>query len=254
MNFTISHAIVAAALPVLFLLPGYIFLRTLWGSSRGMLTRITLYRYLVLGIPLSLILSVTGLFLFNGVSTVFNFGTLPHGIIWDDATPAGLFFLAAQIFTLIAVVNILAFILATITSEIILRSGLDYKISFLRFESEWFYILSGRAQKTIDEDFYPDGFIIEVELLCEISGSAILYKGILVDYRLKKDGSLDYIHTKHTRKTTMIGPTPNTVSDKAIYGDIMTFQASDIKNINVICKRLLKSPCGPHVNGRLTMH
>lgn len=96
-------------------------------------------------------------------------------------------------------VDLLAWLIASLIRYLIFIFNLDVRFSFLRFKSELFYVLSGRE---LDKHLYPKGFYVEVDLLCSIGNSLIIYNGIVWDYKFKGN-SLKYIYLKNANRKLM---------------------------------------------------
>lgn len=120
----------------------------------------------------------------------------------------------------------------------------DIKYHSLRFNNEWYYLLTGRIldfpNNTGDSQKID---MVRVDVLCESQGSPIIYSGILREFYLSKNDGLDRIHLANVyrRKLTDDSPQEPTAPlekefDERYYkmpGDLFVIPYHQIKNINI---------------------
>jgi hypothetical protein len=130
-------------------------------------------------------------------------------------------------------INLSSFVLGRLTRICILRFSLDTKYEILRFENIWHYLISARFLDTNDiltKDSPEDVDLTFVDALVNYNGVSYIYTGVLVDYQLGKDGTLDLIViTKAQRKEIS---RRNSISYKDIPGNYLVLKYSDLLNLN----------------------
>lgn len=124
------------------------------------------------------------------------------------------------------------------------KNNWDIKYHSLRFNNEWYYLLSGRI---ID---FPGNVgdsrninMVRVDVLSESQGNTIIYSGILREFYLSKADGLDriYLTNVYRRKLTDDSPRELTAPieqefDDRYYkmpGDIFVIPYQQIRNINI---------------------
>ena len=130
-------------------------------------------------------------------------------------------------------INILSFILGVFARNQILKHSLDAKNHMLRFNNIWHYLVSARFlqyNNILMQDSPEDVDLTFVDALVNINDNTFIYTGILIDYQLGKDGTLDLlIITKAQRKLV----TGNDNGDyKDIRGNYLILKYSDLINVN----------------------
>lgn len=132
-------------------------------------------------------------------------------------------------------------ILARTTQQIVRITGLDKKISLLRYQNSWYYIFTGEfmefsnSNKKLIEDRVEDIELVYVDALVQTQEGSVLYEGILVLYELSKEGGLESISLeqvqrrflKDDRKKLLKGP-----KHYQVPGDLLLLKYSEIKNLN----------------------
>ena len=178
-------------------------LRVFWASDRGTLSSANFYNYLLWGTFLSLLLYLISIFAFNLICLILTapfFGADYVGISFFEliknvsSSQINYETLLNGIYKLIFlsfISNILAYLLGTFLKNYISKNNLDFKYDFLRFNSEWYYILTPR-QFAFDTNQTSVALTVEVHFLQEIGNSIVIYKGEVKNYQLK-DGELDTI-------------------------------------------------------------
>lgn len=147
-------------------------------------------------------------------------------------------------------VNISGILMGCTLFKLIRSYNLDHKFSFLKFDSEWFYIMNGEAvihDKKDIRSHKKDVKLIIVSILIDEGSSCYLYKGILKDYILDDDGFLYELSLKETRKYKTGANGFLRKSDRgyhesgydfvsgddgeSIYGDLFVFKYENVKSI-----------------------
>lgn len=131
------------------------------------------------------------------------------------------------------IINILSFFLGIFIRNKILKYSLDAKNSILRFNNIWHYLISARFlqyNNILINDSPEDVDLTFIDALVNINDNTFIYTGILIDYQLGKDGTLDLlIITKAQRKLV----TGNDNGDyKDIRGNYLILKYSDLINVN----------------------
>lgn len=124
-----------------------------------------------------------------------------------------------------------------------MRWNLDLRFPLLKFSNEWYYFLSGRRFE------YEEGREVAFVMVDALVGEGeyqVLYSGILHDYFLGRDGSLDMISIAVPRKTLLgkmqfakregaANPkVPETGSGTTVPGDFFILKYGEVKNLNVV--------------------
>ncbi len=128
-----------------------------------------------------------------------------------------------------------ASLLGLIGFNLIRKFKLDVIIPVLRFDSEWKYLF--RDDKRIFDDETVSSYrtfdAAQLDLIVkESSGGSYLYSGILFNYKINKEGSLEYISLLETSRYTK-SIDSNEVKIKSIPGHVVVIPYSNILNINV---------------------
>lgn len=129
--------------------------------------------------------------------------------------------------------------LGNYTREKIIESGWDVRYKILRFSNDWFYMLSGRDLAYVwDANGIKELKKISttIDVLCVIDHSPIIYSGYVLDYNLKKDGSLEFIRITSAVRTPLVEFNNDCIFLKdrtyAIPGNGLIIKGEEIKNIN----------------------
>lgn len=124
------------------------------------------------------------------------------------------------------------------------KNSWDIKYHSLRFNNEWYYLLSGRI---ID---FPGNAgdsrninMVRVDVLSESQGNTIIYSGILREFYLSKADGLDRIYLTNVYRRKLIDDSPRELTapieqefDDRYYkmpGDIFVIPYQQIRNINI---------------------
>ena len=131
----------------------------------------------------------------------------------------------------------------------ILAGNLDVVLPFLRLNSEWYYLLTGRGQPILEENNVTHNQLyIQLDVLTQnIQGEAILYCGILDRFTLAKDGGLDrVVLTKVYRRAFQQDNAGSTALDKkedvryySMPGVYFIIPYNQIVNMNVYYKAVI---------------
>jgi hypothetical protein len=107
---------------------------------------------------------------------------------------------SAFLFLLYTAIIILIAVLAGVTLRALVRwFRLDLRLQFLRFRNEWHYLLSGEHDSTGKKN---NIILVQIDALLNSSEGNVIYSGILDNYFLTKDNSLDrlYLTNVYRRK------------------------------------------------------
>lgn len=272
MTSVISATVLATTLFLLFLLPGYIFLRSLWRTDRGSLNSYNLYDYIIKGALISLIFYTVAILLHNLICDRQGLTRLPFQDLCDtfadkkssdhSANPpinpqnvddvcyrqkrSPIFKSLDSLIAFCLLIDFFAFYLGTKIRDIIQTYDLDLKRPFFRFKSDWHYLITGRQ---FIFDSYGSSTIvnqhfIRIEAIVDIGKTTMLYKGILADYKLRGDTSylcLTNVRTWHLDdKMNWMLSNGNITNNKRNNGGKYTvLKIEEIKSVNV--KVVLKS-------------
>lgn len=129
----------------------------------------------------------------------------------------------------------IAAVLGLIGFNIIRKFKLDVIFPVLRFDSEWKYLF--RDDKRIfDEDTVSNYRIFDTAqldlIVKETSGDSLIYSGILYNYKINKEGSLEYISLMETRRFTKRKDFKG-VRIKVVSGNLVIIPYLNVLNMNV---------------------
>ncbi len=138
-----------------------------------------------------------------------------------------------QIFCFQFSINIIAFIIGICSRNLILKHSLDTKFPILRFNNIWHYFISGRFleyNNILQNDTPEDVDLTFVDALININDQTFIYTGILIDYELGKDGSLELITITQVQRKLVTGNDNGNYKD--IRGNYLILKYSDLVNLN----------------------
>ncbi len=119
---------------------------------------------------------------------------------------------------------------------IVRRNNYDKKYLFLRFDNQWFYIVTGEILDFPDNDFEPKEVdFVQVDILTKTQKETIIYSGIIKSYYLSKEGGLESVLISGAQRKVLNVSSTNE-DDSAYYsipGDFIVVPYSEILNINV---------------------
>lgn len=196
-------------------------------GSRELLSRVGLDQQVDLA---SLLALITGAF---GKDSVLLLPAI-HAVS-DHKAPVGLYF-----GTLYAASPALGWI----AHKTVRKLGLDLRFKHLRFDNQWFYILTGEiqqfGQKRIDADL-PDA--VYLSAVVEQGKECVVYWGIVRDWTFDRSGNLDRIILVFAHRRSFQADRPKDSDEEAdpsadarfyeIRGDYLSLRYADMKNINV---------------------
>lgn len=135
------------------------------------------------------------------------------------------------------VINLTAFIVGYQIKNLILKNSYDALNKFLRYKNVWHYLLSAkfflfrRSQIELRNNTIEDIDITFIDALLNIGNDNCIYTGVLVDYELSTDGSLDLLYIKNAqRKFVNID---NDTNYKDIDGHVIILKYEHIINLNL---------------------
>lgn len=232
----ISSTILATAIFLFFLLPGFAFLRRYWASSKGDLQDTNLYIYVIWGTPISLIFYFGVYSIYCVIYAISKVDLLEKNILYEALlhnTPLEQRqALKALAFALVT--SVIASVLGHVSRRAVIALGLDVRISFLRFSNDWFYILNGRTVAFKGTKLFTSKSVMTiVDILCVIDDSPVIYTGYVLDFNLKKDGALEYISiTDASRRPVNVSNPMIQVPDYSIPGNGFLIKGEEVKSIN----------------------
>ncbi|KYG79248.1 hypothetical protein AWW67_12775 [Roseivirga seohaensis] len=158
------------------------------------------------------------------------------------------------------ILTLLGVVLGFLCKVIVRKLKLDRSIKILRFQNEWHYVLTSEVldfpRVKTTSPYNKNGKVLSavyIDALVDVSekDGAMLYSGILEDYRLSKDGGLDVLYlTNAYRRSLQADPAENINSDdqdqkeldserpdKALYyympEHYFILKYEEIKNLNI---------------------
>lgn len=200
MNFAFTTILV-----IFFLLPAGVFRRFYYlGQFSKQFTRSGFIELILTGFFASLILHTCWYYLALLAGYPVDFVVIGQFLTAKDF-PSAAFQNLSDNFNLIVLYHITLFAAASalgfLCHKIIRHFKLDRQFKLFRFQNFWHYLIYGefadfpRASFTFKNgvDFIE---IRYVDALVELKEGSVLYEGILVDYELTKEGSLECIYLK----------------------------------------------------------
>lgn len=138
----------------------------------------------------------------------------------------------------------LGFIAGKLFRNLVAKNNWDIKFHSLRFNNEWYYLLSGRILDFPGNQGNSQKInLVRVDVMSESQGNTIIYSGILREFYLSKADGLDriYLTNVYRRKLTDDSPRELTAPiekefDDRYYkmpGDIFAIPYQQIRNINI---------------------
>jgi hypothetical protein len=131
------------------------------------------------------------------------------------------------------IINILAYIIGKLSRDLILKYSLDTKTENFKFDNIWHYLISARfleINNILINDSPEDVDLTFVDALVSIDGNTFIYTGILLDYQLGKDGTLDLLIISKAQRKMVTGNNSGTYKD--ISGNYLVLKYSDLLNLN----------------------
>jgi hypothetical protein len=139
---------------------------------------------------------------------------------------------------------IFGFLSGKLFRNLVSRYNWDIKYHSLRFNNEWYYLLTGRIL-----DFPSNSGnsakinLVRVDVMSESQGTAIIYSGILREFYLSKTDGLDRIYLTNVYRRNLSDDSPREFTapleqefDDRYYkmpGDVFVIPYQLIKNINI---------------------
>jgi hypothetical protein len=122
---------------------------------------------------------------------------------------------------------------------------LDRKFKLFRFQNYWHYVFFGevfdfpRAEIGLANNSVAEIELTFIDVLVEIKDKSLVYQGILVDYELTREGSLDCIYLKGVKRSPL-DCLSNHVSERTLHqnsleipGHMMVIPYNTVKNVNL---------------------
>lgn len=138
--------------------------------------------------------------------------------------------------------------LGYLAQHIVRHFKLDRRWSWLRYDNQWHYLLTGEILETPEQRSIglPDAGVIDfifVDVLLKLEKSNMLYSGILVDYELAADGGLRTIYLREAqRKSLGNGQSPKEIETEManrpeeyydVAGDLLVIPYAQTLNLNL---------------------
>jgi hypothetical protein len=104
--------------------------------------------------------------------------------------------------------------------------NLDLHFNVLRFNNEWYYFLTGRQWNLrLNDDFD----MVLVDAMISTPSGPVIYSGILDNYKLARDGNLDYLCLRDVDRTLI----PGVFAPAAIPGKGLIVKYENTINLNL---------------------
>jgi len=155
----------------------------------------------------------------------------------DDANTARAFQVLGRDIWLITKYNVILWMIAGVIGHgfriVVRRYRLDLRFNLLRFNNEWYYLLSGETNKTKPGEVN----YVWIDALVETAGGSVLYSGFLVDFNLSRDGGLESIYLTEVTRRYLNSDSSDDAKPKqryqAIPGDIFVIKYTQVVNLNI---------------------
>jgi hypothetical protein len=132
--------------------------------------------------------------------------------------------------------------IGALSKQVVRTSGLDRRMSLLRFQNSWHYIFTGEffefpnSNKSLTEDRVEDIELVYIDALVQTQEGSVLYEGILVDYELSKEGGLESVSLDQVQRRFLRDDRRKSFKVPKHYqipGDLLLLKYSEIKNLNL---------------------
>lgn len=117
---------------------------------------------------------------------------------------------------------------------------LDKRFETLRFNNEWYYLLTGELIKGRHSILRLEADRIDyvwIDVLVETHAGSILYSGILVDFYLSRTGGLESLYLTQTARRRLASaqeaPSPKPQKYYEIPGDLFVIKYAQVANLNI---------------------
>jgi hypothetical protein len=143
-----------------------------------------------------------------------------------------------------SVTFLIGFLFGKLFRNLVAKNHWDLKYHSLRFNNEWYYLLSGRLQ-----DFQSKSGesgkanLVGIDVLCESHEGTIIYTGILREFYLSKNDGLDRIYLTDVYRRKLGDDSSKELAtpverelDKRYYkmpGELFVIPYLQIKNMNI---------------------
>ncbi|HEX9653951.1 MAG TPA: hypothetical protein VGA99_09580 [bacterium] len=231
----------SAVLIFLIFVPGAILRRSYFSGrfSLKFVARSPLGEIVWAIIPGTLLHLVMIFFIQKATTQQLDFATLGYLLVGakDDANTARAFQVLGRDLGLIAKYNLLLWAIAAIIGHgfrlMVWRYHLDLRFNLLRFNNEWYYLLSGETKKTKPGDVN----YVWIDALVEKAGGGVIYSGLLVDFNLSQEGGLESIYLTQVARRFLTSESTGETKQKPRYydipGDIFVLKYTQVVNLNI---------------------
>jgi uncharacterized membrane protein YwzB len=220
----------AALLIILFFLPGFVF-NLAYYDSESIPLNISLTHKAVASLLITMVLHVMGLFILYCAGQAINFNLFlmllsgVHSDLFNSITNHTIILAVSYLICL----YFLAFFAGAILRWSIKKYRLD-RYHFFRIDNSWYYLFKGLYWK----EGQHDG--VKIAATMEIAGVSYLYVGILDNFFLNKEGSIDRLILASASRR-LLKNDKNTVAESErfypIDGHYFVLKYNEIKNLNV---------------------
>lgn len=235
----------------IILLPGISFCRGYYyGEFSNQYTTSDFYNLLINTIFPSILLYIVALPLIHFFSYSYDFKTL-FGIISSNdglvkASIENIEQFKTQIILFQLTINLISFALGRGLYVLVLKQSFDTRIAMLRYKNIWHYLITARFfnfeknSDTLKVDTVDDIDLTYIDALVNINDETFIYRGVLMDYQLGKDGTLDLIIISEAQRKILSQNqsqstnNPQTTNQyKDIKGNYLILKYSDLINLNL---------------------
>lgn len=132
--------------------------------------------------------------------------------------------------------NTSAYLIGNKLKKYVLSKSFDTSYDILKYKNIWHYIITARLlnfdknSHILQNDTVEDVDYTYVDALVNVNDQTFIYKGVLVDYQLAKDGGLDLLIVTNAQRKLISDPSG---SYKDIKGNYIILKYSDLINLNL---------------------
>jgi len=154
----------------------------------------------------------------------------------DDANTARAFQVLGRDIWAITKYNFILWVIAAAIGHgfriVVRRYRLDLRFNLLRFNNEWYYLLSGETNKTKPGEVN----YVWIDALVEKAGGGVIYSGLLVDFNLSQEGGLESIYLTQVARRFLASDSAGDTKKPRYYeipGDIFVLKYTQVVNLNI---------------------
>ncbi|MCP1300955.1 hypothetical protein NK356_17400 [Chryseobacterium sp. S0630] len=133
-------------------------------------------------------------------------------------------------------INTIGYLIGNGLKKYVLSESLDTSYDILKYKNIWHYIITARLlnfeknSHILQNDTVEDVDFTHIDALVNVNDQTFIYKGVLADYQLAKDGGLDLLILTNAQRKLI---SDSRGSYKDIKGNYIILKYSDLINLNL---------------------